>query len=105
MLAIASRSAIASTSGNRDRAAAGLQTSVRLMRPTSACVQPIARAMTWTRERIERLTLLWADRRLTATDIAAKLNTTRNSVIGKAHRLGLPHRKEAPARKRLLKAA
>lgn len=49
--------------------------------------------MAWTEERIALLTKLWSDG-LTASQIASHLgdNTTRNAVIGKAHRLGLSGR-------------
>lgn len=60
--------------------------------------------MAWTDERIALLTKLWTDG-LTASQIAAALGeeTTRNAVIGKAHRLGLsgrpsPVRTPRPAR-------
>ncbi len=46
----------------------------------------------WTEERIERLKTLWAEGR-TASAIATELGgTTRNAVLGKAHRLGLDSR-------------
>ena len=48
--------------------------------------------MTWTDERVELLKKLWADG-LSASRIAAELGgVTRNSVIGKVHRLGLSGR-------------
>jgi GcrA cell cycle regulator len=48
--------------------------------------------MSWTDERVELLTKLWADG-LSASQIAAKLGeVTRNAVIGKVHRLGLAGR-------------
>ncbi len=48
--------------------------------------------MDWTDERIELLKKLWADG-LSGNQIAAELGgITRNAVIGKAHRLGLPGR-------------
>lgn len=60
--------------------------------------------MAWTDERIALLTKLWTDG-LTASQIATALGeaTTRNAVIGKAHRLGLsgrpsPVRAPRPAR-------
>lgn len=60
--------------------------------------------MAWTDERIALLTKLWTDG-LTASQIAGVLGeaTTRNAVIGKAHRLGLsgrpsPVRSPRPAR-------
>lgn len=48
--------------------------------------------MSWTDERIETLRKMW-DSGLTATQIAEELGgVSRNAVIGKAHRLGLPAR-------------
>ena len=48
--------------------------------------------MTWTKERIELLTKLWTEG-LSASQIAAELggDVSRNSVLGKANRLGLTH--------------
>jgi GcrA cell cycle regulator len=48
--------------------------------------------MSWTDERIERLTTLWTQG-MTASQIADELGgVSRNAVIGKAHRLGLQSR-------------
>lgn len=49
--------------------------------------------MSWTDERVELLKSSWAEG-LSASQIAAQLGdpVTRNSVIGKVHRLGLPGR-------------
>jgi GcrA cell cycle regulator len=48
--------------------------------------------MSWTDERIERLTTLWTQG-MTASQIAEELGgVSRNAVIGKAHRLGLQSR-------------
>lgn len=48
--------------------------------------------MSWTDERVEKLTKLWADG-LSASQIAAELGgVSRNAVIGKVHRLNLPGR-------------
>lgn len=48
--------------------------------------------MSWTDERVEKLTTLWAEG-LSASQIAAVLgDVTRNAVIGKVHRLGLAGR-------------
>ena len=48
--------------------------------------------MEWTDARVEQLTNLWI-KGLSASKIADKLTgTTRNAVIGKAHRLGLKAR-------------
>ncbi len=48
--------------------------------------------MSWTEERVSRLTKLWADG-LSASQVAADLGgVTRNAVIGKVHRLGLSGR-------------
>jgi GcrA cell cycle regulator len=57
-------------------------------------------AMSWTEERVELLTKLWADG-LSASQIALRMGgLTRNAVIGKVHRLGLSGRARAarPAR-------
>ena len=53
--------------------------------------------MSWTDERVARLTKLWAEG-LSASQIAADLGgVTRNAVIGKVHRLGMSGRaKPAP---------
>ncbi len=48
-------------------------------------------ALSWTDERIEELKQLWGEG-LSAQDIGKKLGVTKNAVIGKAHRLGLPPR-------------
>lgn len=48
--------------------------------------------MSWTEERIDTLKKMW-DSGMTATQIAEELGgVSRNAVIGKAHRLGLPSR-------------
>ncbi len=48
--------------------------------------------MSWTEDRVARLTKLWADG-LSASQVAADLGgVTRNAVIGKVHRLGLSGR-------------
>ncbi|WP_294056774.1 GcrA family cell cycle regulator [Sphingomonas sp.] len=48
--------------------------------------------MSWTEERIDTLKRMW-DSGMTATQIAEELGgVSRNAVIGKAHRLGLPAR-------------
>ena len=48
--------------------------------------------MTWTEEWIEVLTRLWSEG-LSASQIATELgpDVSRNAVISKAHRLGIPH--------------
>lgn len=54
--------------------------------------------MPWTDDRVETLKTLWTDG-LSASQVAAVLGgVSRNGVIGKVHRLGLPRRKE-PTRK------
>lgn len=50
----------------------------------------------WNPRRIERLIEL-RDQKLSALAIAAKLGTTRNSVIGKLHRMGLRLDSQAPS--------
>ena len=58
----------------------------------------------WTEERIETLKKLWTDG-LAASQIAAELGgITRNAVIGKTHRLGLPQRVVAPQPKPWIEA-
>jgi GcrA cell cycle regulator len=53
--------------------------------------------MSWTEERVSRLTKLWADG-LSASQVAADLGgVTRNAVIGKVHRLGLSGRAKPAA--------
>ena len=53
--------------------------------------------MSWTEERVERLSRLWLEGR-SASQIAGELGegVTRNAVIGKVHRLGLSGRDPAP---------
>lgn len=47
--------------------------------------------MAWTDEQVESLRQLWAEG-LTANEIAKKLGVTKNSIVGKVHRLCLPAR-------------
>jgi GcrA cell cycle regulator len=55
------------------------------------------RAMNWTDDRVELLKKLWSDG-LSASQIAAELGgISRNSVIGKVHRLGLSGRAKSPS--------
>jgi GcrA cell cycle regulator len=61
--------------------------------------------LSWTDERIDTLKKMW-DSGLTATQIAEELGgVSRNAVIGKAHRLGLPRvpRRSSPTKPRLRK--
>ena len=53
----------------------------------------------WTDERVERLTAMWTDG-FAAAEIAAVIGggATKNSVIGKVHRLELPSRKPSRGR-------
>ncbi len=51
----------------------------------------------WTPERTNALIALW-DEGLTTAEIGRRLGTTKNAVVGKAHRLVLP--KRAPSRPR-----
>lgn len=58
---------------------------------------------TWTDERVASLTKLWAEG-LSGSEIATQLGgITRNSVIGKVHRLGLPKREDDRAQPALPK--
>lgn len=54
--------------------------------------------MNWTADNIERLRVLWL-KGLTCSQIAAELGTTKNSIIGKVHRLKLDRRRVGTPRK------
>jgi GcrA cell cycle regulator len=45
--------------------------------------------MTWTPERIAEVTRLWSQG-LTTAEIGRLVGVTKNAIVGKAHRLGLP---------------
>ncbi|MBH68952.1 MAG: global cell cycle regulator GcrA-like protein [Rhodospirillaceae bacterium] len=45
----------------------------------------------WNEERLEQLTKLWEEG-LSITQIGLRLGVTRNAVVGKVHRMGLPKR-------------
>ena len=47
--------------------------------------------MAWTEEQIDQLKELWGEG-LSTSEIGRKLGVTKNAVVGKAHRLGLPPR-------------
>ena len=47
--------------------------------------------MAWTEEQIDQLKELWSEG-LSTSEIGRKLGVTKNAVVGKAHRLGLPPR-------------
>ena len=53
----------------------------------------------WTAERIEMLKAMWA-RGLTAEEIGRQIGTSRNAILGKRMRLGLPGRDSGRSRKR-----
>ena len=46
----------------------------------------------WTIEKVRQLTELWS-KGLSASQIGQKMNLTRNTILGKVHRLRLPGRK------------
>lgn len=54
--------------------------------------------MAWTDEMIAELKVLW-DKGMTTGEIGKKLNVTKNSVVGKVHRLGLDGRPSPIKRK------
>ncbi len=58
--------------------------------------------MTWTAERIAELERLWATGATTA-EIGRMLNVSKNAVVGKSHRLGLPGR-PSPIKREIAKA-
>lgn len=62
----------------------------------------MAQASDWTPERISALIALW-DTGLTTSEIGNRLGITKNAVVGKVHRLGLPKR-QSPIRKSVVKA-
>ena len=57
----------------------------------------------WTDDKIEALSRMWLEEGLSASQIGARLGTSRNSVIGKVHRLNLRLR-PAEVRKRKTEA-
>jgi GcrA cell cycle regulator len=68
----------------------------------------VADAQVWSDKKIEELKKLWG-KGLTTTEIGKKLNVSKNSVVGKVHRLGLKSRpspikvtKEEPKSKKSL---
>lgn len=52
----------------------------------------------WTPERIELLTQLWNEG-IATSEIGRRLDVTKNAVVGKVHRLGLPKRQSPIQRK------
>ncbi|MGY8990002.1 MAG: GcrA family cell cycle regulator [Rhodospirillales bacterium] len=49
-------------------------------------------AVEWTPERIQALMAMWTEG-LPASEIGRRLDVTKNAVVGKVHRLGLPKRR------------
>lgn len=49
-------------------------------------------------KRVELLVELWADDTVTTREIGQRMGCSKNTVISKAHRLGLPPRRETPPR-------
>jgi GcrA cell cycle regulator len=60
---------------------------------------PAANAWIWTDEKIQQLSKLW-DEGLSTAAIGERLGITKNAVVGKAHRLGLPAR-PSPVKRRM----
>lgn len=52
----------------------------------------------WTPTRVATLIALWTEG-LTTSEIGRRLNVTKNAVVGKVHRLGLPKRGVSPQSK------
>lgn len=50
----------------------------------------------WQEEEDKLLTELWHDHDLPASTIGERLSRSKNSVVGRSHRLGLPRRKVSP---------
>lgn len=57
--------------------------------------------MTWTAKRIAEMTRLW-NQGLPTSEIARRVGVSKNAVIGKIHRLGLP-RRDSPIRREAAK--
>lgn len=55
----------------------------------------VAMTAEWTPERIAALIALWNEE-LSTAEIGRRLGITKNAVIGKVHRLGLPQRRPSP---------
>jgi GcrA cell cycle regulator len=64
---------------------------------TTTPIAPNAPVHEWTPERIATLIALWNEA-LTTSQIGLRLGITKNAVVGKVHRLGLPKR-QSPIRK------
>ena len=61
--------------------------------PERALAPPVVHAPPlWTPEKDATLTRLWADHSLSTMAIASAMRITKNSVIGRAHRINLPSR-------------
>ena len=65
-------------------------------------------AIDWTPDRIKTLMALWAEG-VSTLEIGRRLGVTKNSVVGKVHRLGLPKRQSpissSPRTPRVIKTA
>ena len=48
--------------------------------------------MEWNEAQVDHLRDLWADPANSASEIARRMRTTKNAIVGKAHRIGLPPR-------------
>lgn len=59
---------------------------------------PCATVRAWSPERDAALAQLWADGSLSAAEIGRRLGTSKNSVVGRSHRLHLPAR-QSPIRR------
>ena len=62
---------------------------------------PDRAASVWNDERLEKLTKFW-EQGLSITQIGIRLGVTRNAVVGKVHRMGLPKRQSPIVRSCLL---
>jgi len=71
------------------------------LEPSEEACAPAQVELTWTPERIERLTALWEEG-VTTAEIGRRIGVTKNAVIGKVHRIGLVPRvvKETPPPRR-----
>ncbi|MBM3554435.1 MAG: global cell cycle regulator GcrA-like protein [Alphaproteobacteria bacterium] len=74
------------------------------MDPQVTQVPQAAPIWIWTDEKVGQLTKLW-DEGLSTAAIGERLGITKNAVVGKAHRLGLPPRLSPVKRRMEMRAA
>lgn len=63
-----------------------------------------SRNIPWCCELIDRLISLWTENRLSTWQMAKQLGVSRNALLGKVHRLGLPTHKKLPQPRKAIPA-